>query len=281
MQKKKSRPDILGQPDREIVPNDQPTEGKGFWEILEDMQKETQKPKPAYDVMLIMREIQPFDTLDFCDVLGITKEQFLKRIADIKNRRLNPGYSSYVPQVFMNQLSAQEYGVLQEKLYKFPGFYIQNRTIRQYEYPNAALVLGNIGEVNRKDIENDSYYTQGDYSGRTGIEQSYEEYLRGVKGVEILLRDAHGRIKGRYEEGLHDIQPESGKNLKLSLDMDLQAYGEKLMQNKLGGIVMIEPACVCGHWKKESLITPTGFNRLPMAPPRSTTLSWNTMVTVA
>ena len=197
--------------------------------------------QPAYDVMLIMREIQPFDTLDFCDVLGITKEQFLKRIADIKNRRLNPGYSSYVPQVFMNQLSAQEYGVLQEKLYKFPGFYIQNRTIRQYEYPNAALVLGNIGEVNRKDIESDSYYTQGDYSGRTGIEQSYEEYLRGVKGVEILLRDAHGRIKGRYEEGLHDIQPESGKNLKLSLDMDLQAYGEKLMQNKLGGIVMIEP----------------------------------------
>lgn len=96
--------------------------------------------QPAYDVMLIMREIQPFDTLDFCDVLGITKEQFLKRIADIKNRRLNPGYSSYVPQVFMNQLSAQEYGVLQEKLYKFPGFYIQNRTIRQYEYPNAALV---------------------------------------------------------------------------------------------------------------------------------------------
>ena len=197
--------------------------------------------QPAYDVMLIMREIQPFDTLDFCDVLGITKEQFLKRIADIKNRRLNPGYSSYVPQVFMNQLSAQEYGVLQEKLYKFPGFYIQNRTIRQYEYPNAALVLGNIGEVNRKDIENDAYYTQGDYSGRTGIEQSYEEYLRGVKGVEILLRDAHGRIKGRYEEGRHDIQPESGKNLKLSLDMDLQAYGEKLMQNKLGGIVMIEP----------------------------------------
>ena len=131
--------------------------------------------QPAYDVMLIMREIQPFDTLDFCDVLGITKEQFLKRIADIKNRRLNPGYSSYVPQV-----SAQEYGVLQEKLYKFPGFYIQNRTIRQYEYPNAALVLGNIGEVNRKDIESDSYYTQGDYSGRTGIEQSYEEYLRGV-----------------------------------------------------------------------------------------------------
>lgn len=198
--------------------------------------------QPAYDVMLIMREIQPFDTLDFCNVLGITKEQFVKRIADIKNRRLNPGYSSYVPQVFMNQLSAQEYGVLQEKLYKFPGFYIQNRTIREYEYPNAANVLGSIGEVNRKDIEKDAYYVQGDYSGRTGVERSYEKELRGVKGVEILLRDAHGRIKGRYEEGRHDIPPESGKNLTLAIDMDLQAYGEKLMQNKLGGIVMIEPA---------------------------------------
>lgn len=91
--------------------------------------------QPAYDVMLIMREIQPFDTLDFCNILSITKEQFEKRIAEIKNRRLNPGYSSYVPQLFMNHLSAQECGVLQEKLYKFPGFYIQNRTIRQYEYP--------------------------------------------------------------------------------------------------------------------------------------------------
>lgn len=167
--------------------------------------------QPAYDVMLVMREIQPFDTLDFCQILGITKEQFVKRIADIKNRKLNPGYSSYVPQLFMNQLSAQECGVLQEKLYKFPGFYIQNRTIRQYEYPNAALVLGNIGEVNRKDIENDPYYTQGDYSGRTGIEQSYETYLRGVKGVEILLRDAHGRIKGRYEEGKHDVPPNQAR----------------------------------------------------------------------
>ena len=96
--------------------------------------------QPAYDVMLIMREVQPFDTLDFCKILSISREQFDKRIADIKNRRLNPGYSSYVPQVFMNHLSAQECGVLQEKLYKFPGFYIQNRTIRQYEYPHAAHV---------------------------------------------------------------------------------------------------------------------------------------------
>lgn len=197
--------------------------------------------QPAYEVMMIMREVQPFDTLDFCQILGITKEQFVKRVADIKDRRLNPGYSSYVPQLFMNQLSAQEYGVLQEKLYKFPGFYIQNRTNREYEYPYAANILGYIGEVNKKDIENDSYYVQGDDSGRSGVERSYEKVLRGVKGEEILLRDAHGRIKGKYDEGKHDRAPESGKSLTLAIDMELQAYGEKLMQNKLGGIVMIEP----------------------------------------
>ena len=197
--------------------------------------------QPAYDVMLIMREVQPFDTLDFCSILNITKEQFVKRIADIKNRKMNPGYSSYVPQVFMNHLSARECGVLQEKLYKFPGFYIQNRTIREYEYPNAAHILGNIGEVNQKDIETNPYYVRGDYSGRSGVEQTYEEDLRGVKGMEILLRDAHGRIKGRYDEGSHDIAPVSGKNLTMSIDIELQALGEKLMQHKRGSIVMIEP----------------------------------------
>ena len=139
--------------------------------------------QPAYDIMLIMREIHPFDTLDFCHIIGINKEQFIKRIADIKDRRLNPGYSSYTPQVFMTQLSAKECGILQEKLYKFPGFYIQNKTIREYAYPNAALLLGNVGEVNKRDIENDNYYAVGDGSGRTGVESSYEKVLRGEKGV--------------------------------------------------------------------------------------------------
>ena len=131
---------------------------------------------------------------------------------------------------------------MQEKLYKFPGFYIRNRTIRQYEYPYAAHILGNIGEVDRKDIKADDYYVQGDYSGRAGVERSYEKELRGVKGVEILLRDVHGRIKGKYDEGNSDVAPVSGKNLTLAIDMDLQAYGEKLMKNKVGSIVMIEPS---------------------------------------
>lgn len=198
--------------------------------------------QPAYDVMMIMREVQPFDTTDFCTTLSITREQFDKRIANIKNRRLNPGYSSYTPQVFMAQLSAKDYGRLQEKLYKFPGFYIQNRMLRQYAYATAPNVLGNIREVSPKDIERDGYYASGDYTGDLGVEKSYESVLRGEKGVEILLRDAHGRIKGRYENGSYDVAPVSGKNLRLSIDADLQQYGEYLMRNKIGAVVAIEPS---------------------------------------
>ncbi len=198
--------------------------------------------QPAYDVMFVMKEIQPFDTLDFCNILSITPEQFKKRMLDIKNKRLNPGYSSYTPQVFMTQLGNKEYGFLQEKLYKFPGFYIQNRTVRDYNYPNAAHVLGYIAEADKQKLEQDPYYVRGDYTGKAGVEDSYETYLRGKKGVEILLRDAHGRIKGKYEDGIYDASPISGKNLNLSIDIELQAYGEELMKNKLGSIIMIEPS---------------------------------------
>ncbi|MCP9611178.1 penicillin-binding transpeptidase domain-containing protein [Coprobacter tertius] len=198
--------------------------------------------QPAYDIMMIMREVQPFDTLDFCNTIGITKEQFHRRIAMVKDRRLNPGYSAYTPQTFISQLSAQDYGRLQEKLYKFPGFFIQNRMLRQYTYNSGANILGNIREVSLRDIENDDYYIRGDYTGDLGVEKSYEKYLRGEKGVEILLRDAHGRIKGRFENGIYDESPVSGKNLKLSIDVELQEYGEKLMKNKIGAIVAIEPS---------------------------------------
>lgn len=200
--------------------------------------------QPTYDVVYVPREVQPFDTLEFCNILGITKEQFDKRIADIKDLRQNPGYSSYTQQTFMTQLNAQESSRLQEKLYKFKGFFIQNRTIRQYTYPNAGLLLGYVTEVSRSQLDNDTtkYYVRGDYVGKSGIESSYEKYLRGEKGVEILLRDAHGRIQGKYENGMHDKAPVSGRNLTLSMDIELQAYGEMLMKNKIGCIVMIEPS---------------------------------------
>lgn len=196
---------------------------------------------PTYDVMYIPREVQPFDTLDFCNILGITKDDFRKRIESIRDRRVNKGYSPYTLQTFMTQLTVREYGLLQEKLYKFPGFYLQNRALRQYNYKNAAHILGYMAEVDETQINSDSYYARGDYGGKTGVESSYESILRGRKGVEILLRDAHGRIKGKYENGIHDVAPVSGKNIQLSIDIELQAYGEYLMQNKIGAIVMIEP----------------------------------------
>ncbi len=195
--------------------------------------------KPAYDVTIVMREIKGLDTLDFCHTLGISVEQFESDIARIKQRK---GYSAYTPQVFMSQLSAIEYGVLQEKLFRFPGIYIQKRTLREYDYPNAALLLGSIGEVQKKTIENDGFYIPGDFSGQNGIELTYEKELRGEKGVEVLLRDAHGRVQGKYEDGIHDIPSKPGKNLMLSIDIDLQAYGEALMQNKVGSIAAIDPS---------------------------------------
>lgn len=198
--------------------------------------------QPAYDVTFVPREVTELDTVDFCNALGITREQFDEHIANVKDRHLNPGYSYYTPQTFMTQLSAEESGVFQEKLYKYSGFYIQRRTIRQYTYDAAAHALGDIGEVSPKDIERDDYYSRGDYIGKQGIEGAYEKYLRGEKGVEVLLRDAYGRIKEHYMGGQMDRVSLPGKNLKLGIDIDLQLLGERLMKNKIGAIVAIEPA---------------------------------------
>lgn len=197
--------------------------------------------QPAYDVMLIPRDVQPFDTLDFCNTLNITPDQLRKRFADMRDKRLNPGYSSYTPQRLLAQLSTEDYGRLQEKLYRFPGFYIQKRILRQYNYAAAANVLGNLREVSQTDIDNDPYYSPGDYCGDLGVERSYEEYLRGIKGVEILIRDSRGRIQGRYDGGAHDIAPVSGHDLTLSIDIELQEYAERLMAGKRGAVVAIEP----------------------------------------
>lgn len=198
--------------------------------------------RPTYDVMMVVREMNRFDTLDFCKTLNIDLHRFHALDAEMKDRRRNPGYSSYTPQLFMSQLNVEEYGLLQEKLYKFPGIYIQSRTERQYTRPNMGLILGYVAEVDRNKMAADPYYVRGDYVGKSGIELSHEEDLRGEKGVEILLRDAHGRVQGRYEEGAHDKAPVSGKDLTLGIDIELQAYGELLLQNKVGSIVMIEPS---------------------------------------
>ena len=198
--------------------------------------------QPAYDVTLVMNEIENLDTLDLCKTLNITVDYFKRRISEMKDRRSNPGYSRYTPQVFMTQLSAEECGVFQEKLFKFPGFYIQRRIIRQYNYNAAAHVLGDIAEVSKKDIAEDDYYVRGDFIGKQGVERSYEKVLRGEKGVEVLLRDARGRIQGRYMNGELDRTPVAGKNLKLGIDIELQLLAERLLEGKIGSVVAIEPS---------------------------------------
>lgn len=198
--------------------------------------------QPAYDLMIIPKDVGDFDTLSFCSMLNISKDQLKEKWEEMRNPRKNPGYSSYTPQKLLSHISSEDYGRLQEKLYMFPGFYIQTRTIRQYNYDVGANILGNIREVSAEDVKRDSYYKSGDYTGDLGVEKSYEEILRGKKGMEILMRDALGRIKGKYEEGIHDVAPESGNNLHLSIDIELQKYGEELMRGKIGAIVAIEPA---------------------------------------
>ncbi len=198
--------------------------------------------KPAYDVMLIPKDVAPFDTALLCKVLNITPEQLREKWADMKDTHKNPGYSAYTQQKLITHLSQEDYGRLQEKLYMFPGFFIQNRSVREYSTVAGANILGNIREVSAGDIERDRYYKRGDYTGDLGIEKSYETALRGRKGVEILMKDAYGRIKGKYENGKYDEAPVPGHTLKLGIDMDLQEYGERLMANKIGAIVAIEPA---------------------------------------
>lgn len=194
--------------------------------------------QPAYDVMMIPRDVHDFDTIDFCNTLQITPEILRNRL---QSMRSSVSYSAYTPQTLLSHLSARDYGRLQEKLYRYPGFFIQKRILRQYNVHTAGNLLGNIREVSQNDIDRDPYYEPGDYCGDLGIEKSYDKHLRGVKGKEILIRDAHGRIRGRYEDGIHDIAPIPGRDLHLSIDIGLQQYAESLMVNKIGAVVAIEP----------------------------------------
>jgi len=199
--------------------------------------------QPSYDIMVVMNELKDhLDTLDFCEALNISLEEFDHRMETIKDRNKNPGYSRFTQQLFMSQLSDEDFSVFQEKMFRFPGVYVQRRTIRQYQYPFAAHVLGDVAEVSPADIEEDGYYQPGDYIGKLGVERSYERQLRGEKGMQILLRDAHGRVQGRYQQGRFDRRPVAGKNLTLGIDVKLQALGERLMEGKIGSIVAIEPS---------------------------------------
>ncbi len=199
--------------------------------------------QPSYDIMVVENEARDhFDTLEFCQTLNISREDFDRHVALMHDKRRNPGYSRYSQQLLIGQLNDRDFSVFQEKAFRFPGFYVQRRSIRQYEYPYAAHVLGDVAEVSEADIEADEYYQPGDYIGKLGVERYYEKELRGEKGVQILLRDAQGRIQGSYQNGALDRKPVPGKNLQLGIDKDLQALAERLLEGKIGSIVAIEPS---------------------------------------
>lgn len=193
----------------------------------------------VYDLMVVTRQIKNLDTTEFCRLIGITKPDFDKKM---KKLRRTKEYSPVKPVIFEKQLSAETYAAFQEKLYKFSGFYTQARTIRKYPKKSAAHVLGYIGEVDEKITLENSYYKPGDYIGISGIEQAYERELRGRRGLKVIMVDVFNRPKGSYQEGRHDTLAISGENLTASLDATLQEYGERLLKNKIGSIIAIEPS---------------------------------------
>lgn len=193
----------------------------------------------SYNIMVVMNDQRGIDTLDFCQTVGITKDFYIKRMDGIKSKI---SYSRYTPQLFMSQIPAEEFSVFREKLFRFKGFSVEKRSVRHYTTGLGAHLLGDVGEVNDKDIANDDYYQSGDFIGKLGVERSYEKELRGEKGMRIMLRDVHGRTQGHYQNGKYDKAPVPGKDVTLSIDLDLQALAERLLEGKLGAIVAIEPS---------------------------------------
>lgn len=192
--------------------------------------------QPSYDVMAIPRDLKPFDTLEFCQLLNISKDKLVKKLYKARV------YSPRLPSIIIPQLTKAEYAYVQEKMRKFEGFYIQKRSLRDYHTPYAANVLGYIGEVNDALIKKDPYYLSGDLIGIDGVEKQYEKTLRGIKGVKRIQKDRFNRDIGPYKNGRYDTLPVNGKDLTITIDSDLQEYGQQLMENKRGGIVAIEPS---------------------------------------
>jgi penicillin-binding protein 2 len=193
-----------------------------------------------YDLIVIPEQVKGLDTNEFCRVLGIEKTDFVQRFEKMKR---GVGYAPYRPSVFEKQLTIPIYAAFQEKLFDFPGFYVEVRTDRKYQHSNAAHIMGYIGEVTDRDIEkSEGYYRMGDFKGISGVERSYEEVLRGRKGVRYVLVDSKNRTQGRYKEGMFDTPAVAGQNITLSIDQKLQELGEQLLNNKIGSVVAIEPS---------------------------------------
>tara|TARA_B110000240_G_C13507939_1_gene457411 strand:- start:1588 stop:3477 length:1890 start_codon:yes stop_codon:yes gene_type:complete len=190
----------------------------------------------SYDVMVQPNKVRPLDTLEFCKLLKINTTDFKKRFKRAEK------YATYLPSVFLKQLAKEDFAFLQEKLHKYSGFFIQKRIIRNYPIKAAANVLGYIGEVNEERARKSDYYEQGELEGKDGVEKQYENILRGKKGKKYLKRNNLNKVTGSYKEGTYDTLPENGKDLTLTLDIDLQLYAQQLMKGKRGGVVAIEPS---------------------------------------
>jgi len=191
----------------------------------------------AYDLMVVPAQTtKTIDTAGLCNILGISNSLYNERMKAAIN------YSRRAPSVFLKQISNETYARLQEKMFLYPGFYVQPRTLRKYSKPVGAHLLGYVSEVDEALIRKNTYYKSGDYIGKLGIEEAYEKELRGKRGVKIYLVDVFSRIKGSYAEGRLDTLAVQGSDIISSIDLDLQEYGELLMKNKRGSIVAIEPS---------------------------------------
>lgn len=190
----------------------------------------------AYDLMVTPRQVKAMDTLNFCEIIGIEKSYFDKQFAKAKR------YSNYRASIFLKEISKQTAAKLQERLYEFSGFYLQERTMREYPQKSAAHVLGYVSQVPDYVLEKNDHYEKNDNFGMTGVENSHEKFLRGTKGIQYLIRDVLNRSKGNFENGKYDSLAVNGKDLELSIDIELQKYAEDLMKNKKGSIVAIEPS---------------------------------------
>lgn len=191
--------------------------------------------QPSYDIMVIPREVKDIDTLALCNMLDVSLEDFNTKLEKAKK------YSPRLPSIFLPQLNKAEYAAFQEKIRHFNGFYIQKRSLRDYQVTAGANLFGYIRQVNEQNIKNNPYYRSGDLIGVQGIEQQYEDVLRGSKGVKYIQRDRFNREIGSFKDGIYDTLAVKGSDITLTIDSELQAYGELLMQNKRGGIVAIEP----------------------------------------
>ena len=188
-----------------------------------------------YDLMVTPAELKPIDTLEFCKILKITKATLIDKINKAKK------YSRVKPSVFLSQISKTDYAIIQEKLWKYKGFSVRKKSNRNYLLNSASNILGYISEVNDYEVKDNSYYESGELIGRQGIEKSYEKKLRGLKGVSYFEKDNFNRTTGSYKEGIYDTLLKPAKNINLTIDSNLQVYGDSLMINKFGSIIAIEP----------------------------------------